>query len=179
MENQKTSPSLIMLKWGAIGGLLSFIFTLITKYTGLEDDFSETLGWVSTIFTLLINVTILVLALREVRSENDGFMTYGQGLGSSALLGAIWGVIAGGFNYIYLQFIDQGVIQKQLDLARERLEEQGLTESQIEDAEKITKMMMGPGVQFVIVVLVTILFMFILGLIVSGVLKREKSVFDE
>ncbi len=179
MENQKTSPSLIMLKWGAIGGLLSFIFTLITKYTGLEDDFSETLGWVSTIFTLMINVTILVLALREVRSENDGFMTYGQGLGSSALLGAIWGVIAGGFNYIYLQFIDQGVIQKQLDLARERLEEQGLTESQIEDAEKITKMMMGPGVQFVIVVLVTILFMFILGLIVSGVLKREKSVFDE
>ncbi len=179
MENQKTSPSLIMLKWGAIGGLLSFIFTLITKYTGLEDDFSETLGWVSTIFTLLINVTILVLALREVRSENDGFMTYGQGLGSSALLGAIWGVIAGGFNYIYLQFIDQGVIQKQLDLARERLEEQGLSESQIEDAEKITKMMMGPGVQFVIVVLVTILFMFILGLIVSGVLKREKSVFDE
>lgn len=173
------SPSLIMLKWGAIGGLLSFIFTLITKFTGLEDDFSETLGWVSTIFTLIINVTILVLALREVREENDGFMSYGQGLGSSTLLGAIWGVIAGGFNYIYLQFIDQGVVQKQLDLARERLEDQGLTESQIEDAEKITKMVMGPGVQFVIVVLVTIVFMFILGLIVSGVLKREKSVFDE
>ncbi len=173
------SPSLIMLKWGAIGGLLSFIFTLITKFTGLEDDFSETLGWVSTIFTLIINVTILVLALREVREENDGFMSYGQGLGSSTLLGAIWGVIAGGFNYIYLQFIDQGVVQKQLDLARERLEDQGLTESQIEDAEKITKMMMGPGVQFVMVVVVTIVFMFILGLIVSGVLKREKSVFDE
>ncbi len=173
------SPSLIMLKWGAIGGLLSFIFTLITKFTGLEDDFSETLGWVSTIFTLIINVTILVLALREVREENDGFMSYSQGLGSSTLLGAIWGVVAGGFNYIYLQFIDQGVVQKQLDLARERLEDQGLTESQIEDAEKITKMMMGPGVQFVMVVLVTILFMFILGLIVSGVLKREKSVFDE
>lgn len=173
------SPSLIMLKWGAIGGLLSFIFTLITKFTGLEDDFSETLGWVSTIFTLIINVTILVLALREVRVENDGFMSYGQGLGSSTLLGAIWGVVAGGFNYIYLQFIDQGVVQKQLDLARERLEDQGLTESQIEDAEKITKMMMGPGVQFVMVVVVTIVFMFILGLIVSGVLKREKSVFDE
>lgn len=178
MENQTTSPSVILLKWGAIGGLLSFIFTLITKFTGLEDDFSETLGWVSTIFTLIINVTILVLALREVREANDGFMSYGQGLGSSALLGAIWGVIAGGFNYIYLQFIDQGVVQKQLDLARERLEDQGLTESQIEDAEKITKMMMGPGVQFVMVVVVTIVFMFILGLIVSGVLKREKSVFD-
>jgi hypothetical protein len=168
-----------LLKWGAIGGLVSFIFTLITKYSGLEDDFTETLGWVSTIVTLVMNVTILVLALREVRAENDGFMSYGQGLGASALLGAIWGLIAGAFNYIYLQFIDNGVVQKQLDLARERLEEQGLTNSQIEDAEKITKMMMGPGIQFVIIVFVTTLFMFILGLIVSGVLKREKSVFDE
>jgi hypothetical protein len=179
MDTQRSSTSIILLKWGAIGGLLSFIFTLITKYSGLEDDFSETLGWVTTIVTLVINVTILVLALREVRAENDGFMSYGQGLGASALLGAIWGLIAGAFNYIYLQFIDNGVVQKQLDLARERLEEQGLTNSQIEDAEKITKMMMGPGVQFVIIVFVTTLFMFILGLIVSGVLKRGKSVFDE
>jgi hypothetical protein len=179
MENQKNSPSLIMLKWGAIGGLLSFIFTLVTKFTGLQDDFSETLGWVSTIITLVLNVSILVFALREVRDENDGFLRYGQGLGASTLLGAIWGVIAGGFNYIYLQFIDNGVIQKQLDLARERLEEQGLSNSQIEDAEKITKIMMGPGVQFVTIVIVTILFMFLLGLVVSGILKREKSVFDE
>lgn len=179
MDNQKTTPSLILLKWGAIGGLLSFIFTLITKYSGLEEEFSETLGWVSTVATLIINVSILFLAVREVREENDGFMSYGQGLGSSALLGAIWGIIAGAFNYIYLQFIDQGVVQKQLDLARQKLEDQGLTNSQIEDAEKITKMMMGPGVQFVIIVFFTILFMFFLGLIVSGILKREKSVFDE
>jgi drug/metabolite transporter (DMT)-like permease len=179
MENQKNSPSLIMLKWGAIGGLLSFIFTLITKYTGLQDDFSETLGWVSTIITLILNVSILVFALREVRDENDGFLRYGQGLGASVLLGAIWGLVAGVFNYIYLQFIDNGLVQKQLDLARERLEEQGLSNSQIEDAENLTRMMMGPGVQFVIIVFVTVLFMFLLGLVVSGILKREKSVFDE
>jgi hypothetical protein len=94
-------------------------------------------------------------------------------------LGAIWGLVAGGFNYIYIQFIDNGVVQKQLDLARERLEDQGLSNSQIEDAEKMTKMMMGPGVQFVIIVVVTTLFMFLLGLVVSGILKREKSLFDE
>jgi hypothetical protein len=179
MDNQKNSSAIIMLKWGAIGGLISFVFTIITKFSGLEDDFSETLGWVSTIVTLVINVSILVLALRELREENEGYMSYGQGIGASTLLGAIWGLVAGGFNYIYIQFIDNGVVQKQLDLARERLEEQGLTNSQIEDAEKMTKMMMGPGVQFVIIVVVTTLFMFLLGLVVSGVLKREKSLFDE
>ena len=91
----------------------------------------------------------------------------------------MWGIVAGGFNYIYINFIDDAVIQKQLELARQRFEDQGLTASQIEDAEKITSLMTSPGVQFFIVVLVTTIIMFVLGLIVSGIMKREKPMFDE
>ena len=181
MENTSestASSSIIALKYGFINGLLSFLFSTLVNVMGWAEQFQESISWISTVWSLVLSVTISYLCLREYREQNEGYISYGQGLGSSALLGAIWGIIAGTFNYIYLQFIDQGVVQKQLDLARERLEDQGLTESQIEDAEKITKMMMGPGVQFVMVVVVTIVFMFILGLIVSGVLKREKSVFD-
>lgn len=178
VEESQSSSTLVLLKWGIIGGLLSFIFTLIMKYSGLQDDFSESLGWVSTIATLLINVSVLFLALQEVRTLEGGYLSYGKGLGSSTLLGAIWGLVAGGFNYIYISFIDNGMVQKQLDLARERLEEQGLTESQIADAEKMTKMMLGPGVQFVTIVIASIFFMFLIGLIVSAILKREKPVFE-
>ncbi len=66
-----------------------------------------------------------------------------------------------------------------MDLARQRLEDQGMSESQIQDAEKITNMMLGPGVQFVMVVVATTFFLFVLGLIVSGIMKREKPMFDE
>jgi hypothetical protein len=78
-----------------------------------------------------------------------------------------------------LNFIDQGVLQKQMDIAREKLESQGLTESQIEDAEKITKMMLGPGIQFMIIFFVSVLFTFLLGLIVSAILRKEKSIFED
>ena len=178
-EDLKVSNSVLALKWGVIGGISSFILTLITKYSGLEEDFSDTLGWVSFLATLVINTTILYLALKEVRANQDDFLSYGQGLGNSLLIGSIWGVISGGFNYIYLNFIDQGVLQKQLDIAREKLESQGLTESQIEDAEKITNMMMGPGIQFIIIVFFSVLFTFLLGLIVSAVLRKEKSIFED
>jgi hypothetical protein len=177
-ERTSNSNSLILVKWGLIGGLLSFLFSVITQYSGLAEDFSETLGWVSFLFSFVLNVSILFLALKEVREAQGGFLTYGEGLGNSTLLGGIWGIVSGGFNYIYINFIDDGVIQKQMDLARERLEDQGLTASQIQDAEKMTKMMLGPGVQFITIVLATVFFIFVLGLIVSGVMKREKPMFD-
>lgn len=179
METTTTSKSLLLIKWGIIGGLLSFLVSVVTQYSGLAEDFSETLGWVSFLVTFIINVTVLFLALKEVREQQGGFLSYGEGLGSSTLLGGLWGIVAGGFNYIYINFIDDAVIQKQMDLARQRLEDQGLSESQIQDAEKITNMMLGPGVQFITIVFVTVLFMFVLGLIVSGIMKREKPMFDE
>ncbi|MFM1836395.1 MAG: hypothetical protein RJA04_1083 [Bacteroidota bacterium] len=177
-STSSSSKSLILVKWAIIGGLVSFLFSVITQYTGLAEDFSETLGWVSFLFTFVLNVSILFLALKEVRDYQEGFLSYGEGLGSATLLGGIWGIVAGGFNYIYINFIDNSMIQKQMDLARERMEDQGLTSSQIEDAEKLTKMMLGPGIQCVTIVIVTLFFMFILGLVVSGIMKREKPMFD-
>lgn len=179
METNTSSKSLILIKWAIIGGLISFIVSVITQYSGLAEDFSETLGWVSFLVTFLVNVSILFFALKEVRSHQAGFLSYGEGLGSSTLLGAMWGIVAGGFNYVYINFIDDAVIQKQMDLARQRLEDQGMSESQIQEAEKITNLMLGPGVQFVMVVIATTFILFVLGLIVSGIMKREKPMFDE
>jgi hypothetical protein len=69
-------------------------------------------------------------------------------------------------------------MQRQLDLARERMEDQGLSASQIQSAEEMTRIFLNPGMQFVMVVLMSILFNFLLGLIVSAVVKREKPIFE-
>lgn len=177
-SSSSSSKSLILIKWGIIGALISFLFSIVTQYSGLAEDFSETLGWISFLFTFVLNVTILFLSLKEVRELQGGYLTYGEGLGSSTMLGGIWGIFAGGFNYIYLSFIDNSMIQKQMDLARERMEEQGLSDSDIQQAEKLTNMMLGPGVQFVTVVIFTIFILFVLGLVISGIMKREKPMFD-
>ena len=69
-------------------------------------------------------------------------------------------------------------MQRQLDLARERMEDQGLSASQIQSAEEVTSMFMNPGVQFVFVVITSVIFNFLLGLIIAAVVKREKPIFE-
>ena len=181
MENTSestTSSSIIALKYGFINGLLSFLFSTLINVMGWAEQFQESISWVSTIWSLVLSVTISFLCLREYREQNGGYISYGQGLGLATLLGAISGLVAGAFNYIYIQFIDDTVIKRQLELARERMEDQGLTASQIQSAEEMTAFMMNPGMQFVIVVIMSVIFNFLLGLIVSAVVKREKPIFE-
>ncbi|MFM6942820.1 MAG: DUF4199 domain-containing protein [Aquirufa sp.] len=181
MENSSestASSSILALKYGFINGLLSFLFSTLVNVMGWAEQFQESMGWISGIWSLVLSVTVSYLCLREYREQNEGFMSYGQGLGLATLLGAISGLVAGGFNYIYIQFIDNSVIQRQMDIARERMEDQGMSASQIQSAEEMTSMFMNPGMQFVIVVIMSIIFNFFLGLIVSAVVKREKPVFE-
>ena len=69
-EENRQSPTIIALKWGIIGGVISFILTLFTKFSGLEEDFTESLGWVSFLATLLINTSILYFALKILREDH-------------------------------------------------------------------------------------------------------------
>jgi hypothetical protein len=181
MENtteSTASSSLVALKYGFISGLLSFLFSTLVNVMGWAENFQESIGWISGVWSLVMAVTITFLCLREFREQNEGYISYGQGLGLSTLLGAIGGLVAGGFNYIYIEFIDNSVIQRQMDIAREKMEDQGMTASQIQSAEEVTRMFMNPGMQFVIVVITGVIFNFFLGLIVSAVVKREKSIFE-
>jgi hypothetical protein len=42
----------------------------------------------------------------------------------------------------------------------------------------MTSFMMNPGMQFVIVVVMSLIFNFLIGLIVAAVVKREKPIFE-
>ncbi|MFM1913758.1 MAG: hypothetical protein RIR51_1610 [Bacteroidota bacterium] len=173
----KTSTQ-ITLKWGLISGIVYFISTFIQQYAGLMDELIEANSWIAILIGTILNVTFIFLTLKEFREENEGFISYKKGLGVSTLLGGISGVVTGIFNYVYLSFIDTNFVEKQMDKVRDQWEQQGLTASQIESAEGITKIFMGPGAQFVMIILFSIIFHVLLGLIVAAIVKREKPIFD-
>lgn len=181
MENNlesSASSSLVALKYGLISGLLHFLFSILTNVMGWAEEFQELIGWISGIWTLLITVTMTFLCLREFRAQNKGFIGYGEGLGLSSLLGALSGLASGAFNYVYIEFIDNGLLQRQIELVRLRMEDQGLSESEIKNSLKIFEMMLDPRIQFIGLVFSSLLFFFLAGLIVSAVVKREKSIFE-
>ena len=53
-----------------------------------------------------------------------------------------------------------------------------LIAEKIKSAEEMTSFMLNPGMQFAIVVIMSLIFNFLLGLIVAAVVKREKPIFE-
>jgi hypothetical protein len=112
--------------------------------------------------------------MKEFRTLNGGFMSYGQGLGIGALLSGIAGFISATYSYIYNEFIDPTLRQQILDKTREDLENRGMDDAQIDAAMEISAKFSSPGMTFVFGIIGSIIIGFILALIISAIMKKDK-----
>jgi len=173
---EKPSTARIALKWGLISAVISILYSVIQIVLGKYQD--PDLNTLNIIFGLVVGVGILIYALKEFRTLNNGYLSYGEGLGVGTLTSGVSGVVAGLFSFVYLKFIDPSSLGKVMAQARDKWEEQGLSEEQIEQAEKFGSMFTSPGAIFVFSVFFALLFGFILSLIIAAVMRREKPVFE-
>jgi hypothetical protein len=171
-----TTTTQSALKWGAIGGVITVIYTLISNLMNIQMS-EGILPKLMFALSLIIIVIVLYFAMLDFKSKNQGFMSYSQGLGIGALIGAIVGVISGVFNFIYTKFVDITMTERIRDYQISKLEEQGIPSEQIEASLKIMDMFSNPNLLFVAVVLLSVLFYFLMSLIVSAITKNEKPIF--
>ena len=169
---EKVSTARVALKYGIITAVVVIVYTTILNLVGL----GQNQGATSVAFLFLIGG--LILAMREYRTQNGGFMSFGEGLGLGTLLSAIVGLLGSTFSLFYLQFIDNTILQQSLEKARDDMERRGLDDAQIEQALEMTEKFMSPGFLFIIGVLAYVFFGFIFSLIVAAVMRRNKPVFE-
>lgn len=168
--NDQPSTARTALKWGAILGLVLMAITLIMYLTDQSTNplFSGlTLGAV---------VALLVLAMRDYRTLNGGYMTYSEGLGIGALLSAVAGLLSSAFSTFYNVVIDPTVQQRAMDQAREKMEAQGnMSDESIEQAMEWSQKLQSPGFTFIAGVFGTVIVGFLLSLIVAAFIRRNKA----
>lgn len=165
---QKPTTARTALKWGVISGIASMIFSTIIYVTG-----QITNSWLSSL-GFIITIVAMVLAMKDFRSQNEGFMKYGQGLGIGTLMSGIAGFIGSVFGYIYMQFIDPTLRQQILDKSREDMEAKGMDDVQIEMAMQMAAKFSSPGITFAFGVIGSVIVGFIIALIVSAIMKKDK-----
>ncbi len=171
MENQTTTTR-TALKWGVVIGIVNILFSTGMMVSGQIAN--QTLGYV----VYLIWGVGIYLAMSDFKKENQGFMSYGQGLGLGTLKCGIVGLISGAFSFLYMKFIDTTISDQIMKKAVEDMEKKGLPDEQIDQAMEYSKMFMSPGMMFVFAVIGTIFIGFILSLIISAILKKDKPVFE-
>lgn len=168
--NDQPSTARTALKWGAILGLVLMAITLIMYLTDQSTNplFSGlTLGAV---------VALLVLAMRDYRTLNGGYMTYSEGLGIGALLSAVAGLLSSAFSTFYNVVIDPTVQQRAMEQAREKMEAQGnMSDESIEQAMEWSQKLQSPGFTFIAGVFGTVIVGFLLSLIVAAFIRRNKA----
>lgn len=169
---ENVSTARIALKYGVLGAVVMIIYSTIINVAGLSQN--KVLPVLSTVFVIVA----IVLGMKEFRELNKGFMSYGEGLGLGTLLSAVLGFLSSMFNMFYIRFIDPTLLTQGIDKVRTDMEAKGMDDAQIDQAMEVAQKMMSPGIVFVITVLVSILTGFVLSLIISAILRREKPVFE-
>jgi Protein of unknown function (DUF4199) len=171
MENQTTTTR-TALKWGVILGVVFIVYNVVIWVSGQIGN--QTF----TYLTYPILAAGIYFAMKEFREENQGFMSYGQGLGLGTMQSAVIGIISGLFSFAYMKFIDTSLPDQMMKIAQREMEKKGTPDDQIEQAMEMTKMFMTPGALFAFTVLGMVFLGFVFSLIISAILKKEKPVFQ-
>ncbi|MDP5120405.1 MAG: DUF4199 domain-containing protein [Spirosomaceae bacterium] len=170
---EKPSTARIALKWGIISAIISIVFTIVLYTFDLWK-----MVWIAAAFGVAVTVVILVLAAKEFKSLNNGFMTFGEGLGMSMLIIVVSGLISNAFNQLYVNVIDTSIKGKITDMQEEMYVKQGLSEEQISMAMEQLERFNNPSMQFLFSMLGTLFFGFLLSLIISAIMKKDRPVFE-
>ncbi len=174
MEENKPKTGKIALKYGIILGLVGIVFSLMLYSQELhyQLDFKRLLFNIA--LGLVFVVVGTILAIKEFKKANNGFVSLGQGLKMGVGLSLISGIIGIIFGFILAQVIDPDMQEKAINFAVESMRDAGMTEAQIDQRmegqrEPNYPLQIGIGLIF------SIILGFIGSIIPALVLKKQED----
>ena len=177
MENTAASVSTtaVGIRYGLITGVIWLIVDFVFRTTGLSFKYSLYLP-----ASLLVYVVGIVLAHRDFKHQNAGFMRYGQGVMIVLILSLVSGTISGLFNYIYVNFIDPDyAVRARADMEAWMSTFPGVQDEQIEKAMAgITDEKIKSPLQIGQTLLSSAFGGVVMGLIVSIFTRRNRPEFE-
>lgn len=157
--------ALILTVAGALLNLLLFFTGFQTEKLATGQHFQ----WLGA----AVMVAVLWLGMKAVREESpDKAMSYGKGVGTGVLISLYSGLMSAVYNFIHFKFVNPNFPEYQLALIRSKWETAGMSEAQMDQAEKMTRPMLGPVATAIMTPIMAVLFGLICSLIIAAILKR-------
>ncbi len=158
--------------YALILAVIGAVFRLLMYFTGFETEKLATgqhLNWLM----LPIVIGVYWMALKAVRDERPHqALSYGQGVGAGVLISLMSSALSAVYTFIHLKFINPSFVDYQMEIIRAKWAEAGMSDAAMEQAEPMTRMMMGPGMSAVMAIIAGVVFGLIVSLIVSAFVKR-------
>jgi hypothetical protein len=160
------------LRYGLIGGLVLIVYSMVMNLIGMGAGTGNDM--INSLSAFVLVGGIVYYALTKHR-DNDlgGYITYGRSIGLGVLTCLVMGVLAGIFAYIYMSFIDPGILEQIAEKARDQYEEMGMDEDQIDAAMSYVETFSSPGMIAVMSVISYGIMGLIASLIVGAIVKKN------
>lgn len=143
METEETSTVTtrsVGIRYGLIAAVVGI--AIMVTFSTLKIDSSGPIGW----STYLVYAGLVFLAHKYFKENGDGFMSIGQGIGTGFWMGLISSLISAPFTFIYLKFIDSGMIEMAMEKQREGMAAQGMDEATIDQTMEMSSAFMSPAI---------------------------------
>ncbi len=170
----ETQPNVtpIAIKYGFLAALVGVIYNVILMVLDLGDNRAL------SSLAYIILIAGIILAIKEYKALNLGYISYGQGLGIGSLVSVIFGFMLGIFTWVYTSFIDTEYMAGVMEKQRVKMIEEGLSDEQIDSAMKIAENFQGPVTMILGAAVITLIIGFILSLIISAIMKNSRPEFE-
>lgn len=138
-ESTVTTRS-VGIRYGIIAAVVGIAIMVI--FSTAKIDNSGPVGWA----TYLVYAGLIFMAHKYYKENGDGFMSIGQGIGIGFWMGLIASLISAPFTFVYLKFIDSGMIEMAIEKQREGMVGRGMDEASIDQAIEMSSAFMNPAV---------------------------------
>jgi beta-lactamase regulating signal transducer with metallopeptidase domain len=164
----QTQPKSLTLIYGIIYGLLSSITLFILQKFNLDSK------GLSSLINFAIATFCILMAVNVYKKTNSNQLTIAGALYIGLLIGIIGGVIYAIYSYFHFDVIFPEYFVEKLATAREEMEKQStqLTEEQMDQALKISKIIASPAVVSIISFVGALAETCIVGLVI-GLFKKS------
>ena len=167
---EKNSIWKVALNYGVISGLGLVILSSVWYVTNLT--FNQYIGWLNYV----IIIGLVITGTKKQRELDNGFISYGKALGVGSVICIISALLIAIFTYVLYTVIDADLINRLYEAQEQAMmTNPSITDEQIDMAMEITKKYTNPTM-ISIGTFFGISFMgFIISLITSAVLKKNKE----
>lgn len=165
------------LKWGAIGGVLTIVWSQLAQAIGITDALGQggSAPMVANLFNYVIYAGAMVMAVKEVRTAMGGYISFGKAFGAAFVTALVMGIIGMIWFFIYTNFIYTDFATDMEALMMDQFEEQGLSGAEAEQAMEMAGMFTSTTGIAIMAVVGSAIIGAIIGLIVAAVMKKDRG----
>ncbi|BDC99854.1 DUF4199 domain-containing protein [Persicobacter psychrovividus] len=170
----------LMYDLGIQGGLLLAIISILSTVASNQLS-NMTFKVVAGLTALVAAIVIYIVFNKKFKAQNQGYMSFKQGMTIGTIITAISTFISGIFSYIYPLYLDKGMWDRQIHSTIQTLQGYGLSEDQVDQAVQQIKNMKDPAFYATSVLqgmLWSFIFFIAILAIVCAIQKKQKTLLD-